>query len=213
MLFRKRKAHKTDEPPGKQRFLVGLGNPGKDYGPTRHNAGFRVIDRLWAQYGGRPTHKRYRMAYQTAEKAGCQVYMAKPLAYMNRSGPPVRDLLAGLRSGKDDLLVIHDDIDMKIGKLRLRAGGSSGGHRGIASIIEALGDADFHRLKIGVGRPSDDEDIIADFVLSTPQADELEKLSRAETRASEAAWQWISEPLDRCMNEFNKDIFAQEGEL
>lgn len=194
------------------RFLIGLGNPGHPYEQTRHNVGFRVIDRLWRAHGHGQLRKACLCEYRIGVACDYRVFMARPAVYMNESGRPIAELLRQLGGSPGSVLVIHDDIDLPVGGIRFRRGGSSGGHRGVVSLIEALGGSEFERLKIGVGHPGVTGGDVVDFVLSPPIAEEAALLSRAESTAAEAAWLWVTEGIESCMNRFNqKAVGAEEG--
>ena len=197
------------------RFLVGLGNPGSRYAATRHNVGFRVIERLWRLHGDGACACRRELEYQVARTEQGKVFMARPVGYMNLSGPPVRELMDYFGGSAQELLVVYDDADLPLGTLRMRARGSSGGHKGVASVIEALGSQEFARLKIGIGRPGEPGDDIVHFVLAKPSVDEAELLAKAEEDAADAAWRWIAEGTDRGMERVNRrrNARTQEGEL
>lgn len=142
-------------------IIIGLGNPGLKYRNTRHNVGHIFVDRMAKKFGGKFMLKRgYRVAALSKFNPG--VKLAKPVSYMNTSGPAVAGLLK--REGPDDFLVVLDDINLPLGRIRLRGRGSDGGHLGLRSIISALGSEDFFRLRIGVGRPSTDA---AEYVLAS----------------------------------------------
>ncbi len=134
-------------------LIVGLGNPGEQYHLTRHNIGFLVVDELVAKWG-RSTYREKWQALHAAESfSGKNLLLIKPLTFMNRSGNAVGQYFRFYKIKPDHLLVIHDDLDMNTGRVKLVQGGGAGGHNGIKSIVEALGTADFFRLKIGIGRP------------------------------------------------------------
>ncbi|MBN1421585.1 MAG: aminoacyl-tRNA hydrolase [Planctomycetes bacterium] len=184
------------------RFLVGLGNPGRRYARTRHNVGFRVIDRLLSGRGAGAPRSMFRAEVWRVEDEA-PLILVKPQTFMNDSGASVRDVLGYYRGTPGDLLVIYDDLDLPIGTLRFRRAGSSGGHRGAASIIACLGTTEFARLKIGIGRTSDGADPV-DHVLGTAKADEADAMLRAESRAAAAAADWVRRGLDWCMNAYNR---------
>lgn len=183
------------------RVIVGLGNPGRRYARTRHNAGVRVVDRLLERLdasGPRPMFGADVWRHEAPEP----VLLLKPRTYMNESGRAVRDVLGYFRIDPAGVLVIHDDLDLPVGRIRFRREGSSGGHRGVASVIECLGDAAFARLKLGIGHPQEGDAVA--YVLSLPPPDEREALAEAEGRASAAAEDWIRWGLDWCMNAYNR---------
>ncbi|MBN1369326.1 MAG: aminoacyl-tRNA hydrolase, partial [Dehalococcoidaceae bacterium] len=149
-------------------LIIGLGNPGGGYSKTRHNAGFLLLDYLAKKHGISFSSRECLSHTGRGEISQKPVVLAKPRTYMNLSGQAVSKLSRKYRAGPRDIIVVHDDLDLKPGQLRLRSGGSSAGHKGIESIIACLGTRDFVRLKIGIGRPPDclDEDVV-DYVLGT----------------------------------------------
>lgn len=203
-------------------MIVGLGNPGKKYAGSRHNVGFLTVDRFAALHGFPPPRERRRAAVFEHEVAGERVMLVKPLIFMNLSGGAVRDVLArtplwervvAVGEGeeravplRDCVLVIHDDMDLPLGKLRFRARGSSGGHRGVASVISSLRTDAFGRLKIGVGRPPGVT--AADYVLETVRGKDSDRIREAVDRAARTLPVWIAEGVEFSANRFN----SLEGE-
>jgi PTH1 family peptidyl-tRNA hydrolase len=184
-------------------LLVGLGNPGIRYAHTRHNAGFWVIDEL--AFRGKAKFKHIKCNAFTAETvlAGEHVLLAKPLTYMNRSGLAVRALLEHFSLGIEELLVIYDDMDLPPGRLRLRPGGGSGGHKGMASIIAQLGSEDFFRLRLGVGRGSGDFQDEADFLLTPLIPGEKERMHALVLTAADAVEVFLAGGAEEAMNRYN----------
>ncbi len=181
--------------------IVGLGNHPAKYARTRHNIGFRVVEELASRHSLKFSDKElYRIARGSI--GGEDVVLVEPLTYMNRSGLAVRRVLGKSNATAETLIVVHDDIDMPTGRLKLRPGGSSGGHRGIESIIEHIGTRGFIRVKIGVGR--DPGMLPEDYVLKKFGRDELKVVEPAVSRASDAIEAVLSEGLEAAMNEFNK---------
>lgn len=181
-------------------LLVGLGNPGRKYARTRHNIGFLVLDALAESLGAAFQEKDdYRIA--SGSIGDEQVILLEPLTFMNRSGPPVRRILARKNIDPGHLIVVHDDLDIDAGKLKMRRKGSSGGHKGIESIIECLGTNEFVRVKIGIGR--DMAMLVEDYVLSKFHRDELPLINEAIDRAVDAIHSIIHEGVDRAMNRFH----------
>ncbi|MBC7254226.1 MAG: aminoacyl-tRNA hydrolase [Actinobacteria bacterium] len=183
-------------------FLVlGLGNPGEHYRWTRHNAGFWAVEMLARDHGA--SFRRGR-GYDLAEVDFYteRVFLARPLTYMNLSGKAARRLRRKLRVEPQNILVIHDDIDLRPGTIRIRMGGSSGGHLGVQSVIDHLGTRDFPRVRVGVGRPPEGMDP-ADYVLAEMKGEELEEFLSWCERAAEAAEAVIMDGLDTAMNIFN----------
>ncbi len=186
------------------KWIIGLGNPGKRYAATRHNVGFDVLDRFARMRGFDEYRKKF--ASLMAEKPpappdGEKVFLLKPQTYMNRSGGAVREALDYFGAGPEDLLVVHDDIDLPLGRLRYRSSGSSGGHRGVESILNALGTDRFARLKIGIGREVGRD--AADYVLAPVATDDREPMARAVARAAESLDVWLLEGLERAALLYN----------
>lgn len=188
-----------------ERFLVaGLGNPGKRYAQTRHNAGFMVVDRLAEQF--RISFKAGKGDYDVSEVARTsdaerEFFLLKPLTFMNESGIAVRHALEYFKIDLGKLLIVLDEFQLPFGKLRLRPQGSDGGHNGLASVIQHLGSQDFARLRIGVGREFKGDS--ADFVLSRFSKNEQVELPAVIARAAEAALAFILHDMPRAMNDFN----------
>jgi PTH1 family peptidyl-tRNA hydrolase len=181
--------------------VVGLGNPGGKYQKTRHNIGFMVLEQIALTHGFKPTEKKLYISAKGS--IGEQdVLLMEPLTFMNLSGVAVREIIRRFRLSPESLVVIHDDLDMATGKLKIKTGGSSGGHRGIESIIQNIGSEDFIRVKIGIGR---DEEIPAEkFVLSKFKREEIETVKQAVQDASDAVLCIIQEGVTKAMNQFNK---------
>ena len=186
-------------------LVVGLGNPGERYAPTRHNAGFRAVDALAAEFGA--DNWRLRFESLVAEKKirldseSLLLVLAKPQTMMNRSGRAVKGLLTHYELKPEELCVIQDDIDLAPGVLRLKLGGGHGGHNGIRDIISAIGP-DFMRIKIGVGAPQGRMDS-ADFVLQQLKGEAFEEFCIDTSRAAEAAHYLLQHSLTETQNRFN----------
>jgi PTH1 family peptidyl-tRNA hydrolase len=188
-----------------EKMICGLGNPGPSYANTRHNAGFRVVagiaftrgikDAAWATNSG-------LARFCAAEIEGVAVALVQPLTFMNLSGQAVRPLLRRYNLAPADLLVIHDDLDLPFGAIRLRAAGSAGGHRGVQSIIDDLGTQEFARLRIGIGHPPEGEDAVA-YVLGLVPWDLRQQWGGVLEQAVAAAQGWASLGLETAMNRFN----------
>jgi PTH1 family peptidyl-tRNA hydrolase len=191
-------------------LLVGLGNPGKAYAETRHNVGVWVIKRAAARWAIRLSPRG--TAQRGAGRLGSQlVELAGTLDFMNVTGPPLKGLLRDLTLAPDDLILIHDDLDLEPGRIRIKQAGGHGGHNGIKSIIEALGTSRFVRLKIGVGRPAPRQDS-ADYVLEIVTSDEMEVFDPCIERAVDALECLIHRGVETAMNQFNVRERAEEGE-
>ncbi len=163
------------------KFLVGLGNPGQKYEKTLHNIGFLLLDAIADEAGIRwQTSKPFQALVGEGEFAGHRVMLAKPQTYMNRSGSSVAALCRYYRVSAADLFVVHDDIDLAWGKIKLRAAVPSGhgGHNGIRDILQHFGDSAFHRIKVGVGRPSNEHVDVVDWVLSELSSQQLTQVEK-----------------------------------
>ncbi|MBI1885260.1 MAG: aminoacyl-tRNA hydrolase [Chloroflexi bacterium] len=189
--------------------IVGLGNPGPAYSHTRHNVGYWCVNQLARKYG---IELRARRLYAVGEGQlnGEPVVLAKPRTYVNRSGHAVSALLKHSRLSSERLLVICDDLDLPLGRVRLRAEGGHGGHRGLQSLISNLGTREFPRLRLGIGRPMldgesiTDPDVVAVYVLSEPSEQEREVLQEAVGTAVAAVEVTIGEGVEAAMNRFNR---------
>jgi PTH1 family peptidyl-tRNA hydrolase len=178
------------------RIVVGLGNPGKEYANTRHNAGFMVVDEVARRYGVANWRKK-DSAEQAVDKPR-RVVFVKPTSFMNLSGTPVRLISSWYKTPPGDVLVVVDEMDLPFGTLRMRPFGGHGGHNGLRSIIATIGDG-FPRLRIGVGRPGEADDS-ADHVLSPFNANEKKQLPEIVGGAADGVELWLNEGLDRAMN-------------
>ena len=185
------------------KLIVGLGNPGQEYANSRHNAGFMVIEKLLAGFPeGRFTemHTAESRVF-TGKYRGKNLTLQMPLTYMNISGAAVAPLSRRLGIEPQEILVISDDLDLAPGRLRLRQGGSDGGHNGLKSIIAELGSASFKRVRIGIGRPENGK--TADYVLSGFEGDEEKAFAAAIDRAAEAVLTVLGAGMTTAMNKFN----------
>jgi PTH1 family peptidyl-tRNA hydrolase len=188
------------------RLIVGLGNPGAEYARTRHNLGFAVVEALAAEAGADFRRRGLSLSAHGSLHGEEDLIFAKPQTFMNLSGQAVAELISqtGLQpSDLHNFLLIHDDLDLDVGRIRMKARGGAGGNNGVLSIIDALGTDEFARLKIGIGRPPAGTEA-ADYVLRPPRGDERALLHEAMERAVEAAQCWISEGLATTMNRFNR---------
>lgn len=169
------------------KVIVGLGNPGSGYEQTRHNAGFWFVDALASQHDARFRHeKRFHGDLASVEWRGEKIYLLKPTTYMNRSGVAVASLCRFYDIAIEDVLVAHDELDLGVGALRVKCGGGHGGHNGLRDIITACGNnANFMRLRIGVGHPGNSKQVVG-YVLHKPAADERQEIEAAIAAAVEA---------------------------
>lgn len=183
------------------RLIVGLGNPGRKYAGSRHNVGFQCLDRLAEAWGLSFGRRKHKALLAQGQMAGLQVVLAKPQTFMNLSGQSVKPLAHFYRVCPEDILVIYDDLDLPLGKIRLRPEGGSGGHKGMKSIIEQLGTNGFPRLRLGIGRPTHGDPV--DYVLSDFALDEQIALEQAYERAVPAVELWLTEGIAAAMNRYN----------
>lgn len=191
------------------RLIVGLGNPGAQYEHTRHNVGFRVMDMLAAHYGWQ-WERRKRAMLANGTIGSEKVVLVKPLTFMNNSGEAVGELVHWYKAQPEDLLVIYDELDLPIGKVRLRTKGSAGGHNGLDSIIRHVHTNQFPRLRVGIGRPGNHRMETINYVLGIPPTDERLVLEIGEKRAAEAVPLIIQQGLEAAMNSINLDPEEQK---
>jgi len=184
-------------------LIVGLGNPGKEYEKTRHNAGFRALDILAQKLGCKVDKGKFQGLYGQVNYSGRKLLLLKPQTYMNLSGRSVLQLSAYFHVPPQRIIVLFDDISLEPGRLRIRADGSAGGHNGIKSIIDQVGSQDFPRVKIGVGAKAHPEQDLADWVLSTFSSLEEKALQSALERAAEAALCIIEKGVPEAANRYN----------
>ena len=184
-------------------LIVGLGNPGKDYAHTRHNAGFRCLDILAENLGCKVDKLKFQGLYGQVNYNGRKLFLLKPQTYMNLSGRSVLQLSAYFNIPPARIIVLFDDISLEPGRLRIRPDGSAGGHNGIKSIIAELGSQAFPRVKIGVGAKPNPEYDLADWVLSHFSASEEKALAPALERAGEAALCIMDHSVAEAANRFN----------
>ena len=184
-------------------LIVGLGNPGKEYARTRHNAGFRALDILAGKLGCKVDKLRFQGLYGQCTYQGKKLFLLKPQTYMNLSGRSVLQLSAYFHIPPQRIVVIFDDISLEPGRLRIRGDGSAGGHNGIKSIIAEVGSQDFPRVKVGVGAKPHAEQDLADWVLSTFSAQEEKALTSSLERAADAALTVVTKGVYEAANRFN----------
>jgi PTH1 family peptidyl-tRNA hydrolase len=185
-----------------RQLVVGLGNPGPEYARTRHNVGFAVVERLAAEAGGRFSTSRFEADAAGAEVSGVPVALLKPRTFMNRSGVAVSAWLESLGLPASSLIVVHDDLDLPLGRLRVVGSAGSGGHRGVASIQEVLGTQDFARVRVGIGRPAEGEDAV-ERVLEGFAPEELPIVAEMVERAASAVRTLLSSGLSAAMDRYN----------
>ena len=184
-------------------LIAGLGNPGSEYAVTRHNAGFLVIDQLAEAFKIDVQRKKFDNLFGRGRIKGVDALLVKPQAYMNRSGPPLQRIADYFGIQREAMVIVHDDIDLAFTRLKIKEKGGDGGHKGIRSIIEAFGNGDFTRVRLGVGR-SDRAANVVGHVLGTFSADERTVLSDFLQRACEAIVTILSEGTKIAMNRYNQ---------
>lgn len=185
-------------------LIVGLGNPGDKYTETRHNAGFRCIDRLAALLGADISKTKFHSLIGDAAADSHRLLLCKPLTFMNNSGEAVSEIVKFYKIPCENIIVISDDVSMDAGRLRIRKSGSHGGHNGLKDIIELCGTDNFPRVKIGVGqKPHPDYDL-ADWVLGKPSAADAAKITETEKDAAEAVRSIVTDGIVNAMNKFNR---------
>jgi PTH1 family peptidyl-tRNA hydrolase len=195
-----RRAHEHDAPD--RSIVVGLGNPGAEYAATRHNAGARVAELLAERAAG--TWKRHKSGCLVAEVtlAGRRAVLARPTSYMNESGGPVGRLVRWYKTAPADLVVVHDEIDIPFGEIRVKAGGGTAGHNGLGSLVSHLGTKDFIRVRVGVGRPRGRDGAVG-HVLDGFSGAERKELPDLLERAADAVERILEDGTERAMNEVN----------
>jgi peptidyl-tRNA hydrolase, PTH1 family len=184
------------------KIVVGLGNPGNQYKETRHNIGFLVVDELARRWNASPWKRRLE-AEVSEHRAIGPVLLVKPQTFMNLSGVSVREIAKFYKTPSTDIIVVHDDLDLPAGRLRIRERGGAGGHRGIESILSHLGTDEFVRVRFGVGRPPEGWES-ADYVLGRFSADELPMIREAVVKAADAVEDILKEGAAPAMNRFNR---------
>ncbi len=194
---------------GTMKLIVGLGNPGRIYENTRHNIGFKVIDALSKKSNIKLKRVSLNAMCGRGRIFNERVILAKPLTYMNLSGSSIKNLMLLNKIKPENLMVILDDADLGFGRIKLKARGSSAGHRGLASIIEQLGTNEFARLRIGIGRQEGKK--LVDYVLDEFKNEERKKLKEAVEISYNALMVWIKEGIEASMNRFNSTNIKNNG--
>ena len=184
------------------KLIVGLGNPGREYRDTRHNVGFQVVDELAKRHGVDSWCEKFGGLEGKARFADVPVVLVKPLSFMNLSGHAVQGFSAFYKIDAPDILVIVDDVELPLGRLRARPSGGAGGHNGLKSVIHSFGSQDFPRLRVGVGR-GDGGRSLSNFVLGRFSDDEREIITAAVLRAADATEVFIAHGIAQAMNTFN----------
>ena len=201
-MFLRKKA--TVSPSGSPEFMVvGLGNPGRDYEFTRHNAGFLTLDHIAVEENTEIKKLKYKALIGDTVISGHRCLLVKPQTFMNNSGEAVREISQFYKIPPEKIIVIFDDISLPCGKLRIRRKGTDGGHNGIKSIIYHLNSDNFPRIKVGVGAKPHPDYNLADWVLSTFKKDEMEELKKAIVKATEVLPYMLDGEIDKAMNKAN----------
>lgn len=184
------------------KLIVGLGNPGKKYENTRHNTGFAVIDRTLAKLNVELDKNKFNADYTMINRNGEKIYILKPLTYMNLSGEAVVPFMKYFNIDSEDLVVVHDDLDLPVGKIRLRQSGSCGGQNGMRNIIDLLGDSNIKRIRVGIGK--DPLIPVVDYVLGKTKKEDIEVYNQALDKASDALIYWLDhDDFAKAMSNFN----------
>jgi PTH1 family peptidyl-tRNA hydrolase len=181
-------------------LIVGLGNPGKEYENTRHNVGFMVLEKISEKLGVKVDRIKFKGLFGEGIWGGEKVLLLKPMTFMNLSGESVEEALRFYKVPSENLIVIYDDMDLPVGRLRIRRKGSSGGHKGMESIISRISSEDFPRVRVGIGRPKGD---VVDHVLGSFGPEEKQAVESAIEAAAEAALTIVREGVEEAMNRYN----------
>jgi len=190
-------------------LIVGLGNPGPQYARTRHNVGFQCVERLAEAYGWSFSKQQSKALIAAGIRSAVKVILVKPMTFMNLSGQAVAPLAHFYKVAPSDVLVVCDDLDLPLGRLRVRTEGSSAGQKGVESIIQSLGTSAFPRLRIGIGRPSHNDAV--NYVLGRFNEDDAVTFARVLDRAVDAVNVFLERGIDAAMNEYNglSDLVVQ----
>ncbi len=185
-----------------RRIVVGLGNPGRRYTETRHNAGFLVIDELARRWGIDCSKKQLGSEIGTGQVRDVQVVLVKPQQFMNRSGHPTRSLIGFYKATQEETVIVHDEVDLPFGTVRVKQGGGAGGHNGLKDLNRHLDSGDYTRVRVGVSRPPEGWDT-ADYVLGKWNAEERSRLENTVAQAADAVEEILHEGPTAAMNKFN----------
>lgn len=183
-------------------LIIGLGNPEKDYANTRHNMGFNVINKLSERFGIDVNKNKFKGLYGSGNVDGEKVFLLKPQTFMNLSGESVQEIVNFFKIPLENILVIYDDIDLEPGVIRIRKSGGPGTHNGMKSVVHFLNSQNFARVRVGIGKPDDAEDLIQ-YVIGAIDKDDEEKLEQGVCLAADAVEMIVKENIDKAMNSFN----------
>ena len=184
------------------RLIIGLGNPGFQYRFTRHNVGFQCVDMMARKWSISGWERRAKAVISRGQRAGQELVLAKPRTFMNNSGEGVSYLLTRFAASLDDLLVVYDDMELALGRLRIRRSGSDGGHNGVRSIIDTLRTEAFPRIRLGIGYPPESENSV-DYVLGRFSKEDSIVIAQAVETVVDAAECWLDDGIETTMNRFN----------
>ena len=183
-------------------LIVGLGNPEEEYSQTRHNMGFNTINKIAEKYNLEINKNKFHGLYENVIIEDKKVILLKPQTYMNLSGISVKEIMDFYKIDKENILIIYDDMDIEPGKIKIRKKGGAGGHNGIKSIIESIRTEEFERIRIGIGRPTPNQDKI-NYVIGAISNEEKEQLEKGVEKAVEAVEEVLKNGIDSAMNKFN----------
>lgn len=184
-------------------IIAGLGNPGRKYVGTRHNMGFEALDAVAAKYRIDIKKAKFNAIYGEGSIEGEKVVLVKPQTFMNLSGEAIREFKSWYKVEDSQIIIIYDDVSLPVGKMRIRAKGSAGGHNGLKSIIYQLGSEDFPRIKIGVGSPQNPDYDLADYVLGKFSKAEVKELVQMAINTADAVGEIIKSGIEKAMSSFN----------
>lgn len=195
------------------KLIAGLGNPGKEYQNTRHNSGFMAVDLLAEKLGTSISTNKFNALIAQTRIEGEAVLLMKPLTYMNESGSAVSQAVSYYKIEPEDILILHDDMDLPVGSLRIRKKGSAGGQKGMKSIISCLNTDEIARIRIGVGHSEKgNHKVVPDWVLSPVSKADREAFDTVLKAASEAAYAWVYKDMDKVMSEYNIKVKKETKE-
>ena len=195
------------------KLIAGLGNPGKEYQNTRHNSGFMAVDLLAEKLGASISTNKFNALIAQTRIEGQAVLLMKPLTYMNESGSAVSQAVSYYKIEPEDILILHDDMDLPVGSLRIRKKGSAGGQKGMKSIISCLNTDEIARIRIGVGHSEKgNHKVVPDWVLSPVSKADREAFDTVLKAASEAAYAWVYKDMDKVMSEYNIKVKKETKE-